>query len=378
MIVPFTHPDTVAQQCAGVEKGRWINAEYGDLFFLPDERSDQRIHQGAFARSRRAGDANDRSGKGGLIFELGEKIRHFILYIRDAPGQCPKVALLYILKKKWYAVSHVRWTNIPIFTSMKISVIIGFYKNLAFLDLLLAGLQRQTYNDFEVIVAEDDNAPATAAYIKKRSGELRFPLKHVSQEDKGFRKNRILNAAVRISEGEFLVFLDQDCIPHRHCLKEYALIASEGIFFFGRRVMMSETLTKKLLSTGKQSLLSLFNQVKYKSKRIEDGLYLPFLRKGNSSNGLLGCNWGLLKKHVIDINGYDEDYVTAGVGEDVDIEWRLLGNGLTKRAMKHRAIVYHLHHAAHYTVDAPVGYALLKEKKAAGHVYCINGLDQYR
>jgi glycosyltransferase involved in cell wall biosynthesis len=260
---------------------------------------------------------------------------------------------------------------------MKLSVIIALYKNLPFLDLVLSGLQRQTYENFEVIVAEDDDAAATKAYIAKKSGEVSFVLKHVCQEDKGFRKNRILNAAVLAAEGAFLVFLDGDCIPHRRCLQEYALVAKEGAAFFGRRVMMSERLTRKLVASGQRKLLSFFSQVRHGSRRKEDGIYLPFFRKSSKDNGIMGCNWGILKRHVVEINGYDEDYVTAGVGEDVDIEWRLVAEGIKLRSMKHRAIVYHLHHAAHYSPDAPVGYALLKEKKAAGRIYCANGLDKH-
>jgi cellulose synthase/poly-beta-1,6-N-acetylglucosamine synthase-like glycosyltransferase len=264
----------------------------------------------------------------------------------------------------------------PIFTAMKISVIIGFYKNLPFLDLVLDGLQRQNFKDFEVIIAEDDDAPEMPAYVEKWSRELPVVLKHVCQKDEGFRKNKILNAAVRVSEGEFLVFLDGDCIPHSSFVKEYARMAGEGTLFFGRRVMMQEPLTQKLVASRDRKLLSFFSQVKYKSKRIEDGIYLPFFRKRNNNNGLLGCNWGILKKHILEINGYDEDYVTAGVGEDIDIEWRLLAKGIKKQSMKHRAIVYHLYHAAHYSPDAPVGYALLRAKQAAGRIYCVNGLDQ--
>jgi cellulose synthase/poly-beta-1,6-N-acetylglucosamine synthase-like glycosyltransferase len=260
---------------------------------------------------------------------------------------------------------------------MKISVIIAFYKNLPFLDVILSGLQRQTYDDFEVIIAEDDDALATKEYVKKKAGELPFLLKHVFQEDKGFRKNRILNSAVGVADGEFLVFLDGDCIPHSRFLKEYALVSEEGTAFFGRRVMMSEPLTRKLVLSGDPKLLSFFSHVKYRSARKEDAIYLPFFRKRRKNNGIMGCNWGILKKHIVEINGYDEDYVTAGVGEDVDIEWRLLANGIKLQSMKHRAIVYHLYHAAHYSPEAPAGYALLKIKKAAGRIYCINGLDQH-
>src|ERR1700760_3470178 len=106
---------------------------------------------------------------------------------------------------------------------MKISVIIAFYKNIPFLDLILEGLKQQSYSNFEAIIAEDDNAPATVSYIMERSASLSFPLRHVSQEDNGFRKNEILNQAVIAATGEFIIFLDGDCIPHSQALKEYAL-----------------------------------------------------------------------------------------------------------------------------------------------------------
>jgi glycosyltransferase involved in cell wall biosynthesis len=261
---------------------------------------------------------------------------------------------------------------------MKISVIIAFYKNLPFLDLVLSGLQRQMYDDFEVIVAEDDDAIATKEYVAKKSGEVSFVLKHVCQHDNGFRKNRILNAAVRVAEGELLVFFDQDCIPHRRCLKEYALMKQEGNVLMGRRVMMSERLTKKLLASGDKRLLSFYSQVKHGSQRKEDGIYIPFFRKSSKRNGIMGCNWGVLKNYVVEVNGFDEDYVSAGVGEDVDIEWRLQAKGLKLRSMKHRAIVYHLHHAAHYSVeDTEINYRLLRAKQEAGNIYCIHGLDQH-
>jgi glycosyltransferase involved in cell wall biosynthesis len=260
---------------------------------------------------------------------------------------------------------------------MKISVIIAFYKNLPFLDLILSGLKRQTYGNFEVIIAEDDDAAATRIYAAKMSPQLPFPLKHVSQKDDGFRKNRILNEAIRASEGEFITFLDGDCIPHSQWLKEYARAAEQDSAFFGRRVMVSQRLTKKLLATDNKRLLSFYSHVRHGSERKEDGIYLPFFRKSSKNNGIWGCNWGILKKHLVEVNGFDEDYVRAGVGEDVDIEWRLLAKGIRLQSMKHRAIVYHLYHAAHYSAaDLKGNYDMVKAKQAAGNIYCTNGLDK--
>ena len=40
----------------------------------------------------------------------------------------------------------------------------------------------------------------------------RFPIKHIWQEDIGFRKPRILNETVRQSSGDYLIFIDGDCM----------------------------------------------------------------------------------------------------------------------------------------------------------------------
>jgi len=262
---------------------------------------------------------------------------------------------------------------------MKMSVIITLYKNIPFVDLILKGLKRQTHRDFEVIIAEDDNAPATLDYLAAVSAQMPYPILHISHEDLGFRKNVILNRAVAAAGGEFLIFLDGDCIPHSRLVKEYHRQAAGGILFAGRRLLMSGRLTQQLLETGDFGLLSLFNQARYGSTRLEDGIYLPFYKK-SKSNGLMGCNWGILKKHIVDINGFDEDYTSYGVGEDVDIEWRLLRSGARLQSMKHRAIVYHLYHRPKLNEEeeaANANYDIMKAKQALGNIRCINGLDKH-
>jgi glycosyltransferase involved in cell wall biosynthesis len=263
---------------------------------------------------------------------------------------------------------------------MKLSVIVTLYKNLPFLDMILRGMEKQTDTDFELIVAEDDNAAATVEYLKGQSQGMPYLIRHVSHEDLGFRKNEILNKAVAAANGEFLVFLDGDCIPHREMVKEYLHLARKGFVSAGRRLLISKTLTNKLLETKDLKYLSLFYQARYGSQRLEDGLYLPFYRKGRS-NGLMGCSWGVFKEQVVAINGFDEDYTSYGVGEDVDIEWRLIRNGNQLQSMKHRAIVYHLYHESRFNeanqAAIQANYSMMKTKQELGSVYCVNGLDKH-
>ena len=44
---------------------------------------------------------------------------------------------------------------------------------------------------------------------------------HLTQEDKGFRKNKILNEAIRTDKTGYMIFIDGDCIPHPDFIKEH-------------------------------------------------------------------------------------------------------------------------------------------------------------
>ena len=259
---------------------------------------------------------------------------------------------------------------------MKISIIIAFYKNLAGLELVLQGLQRQTYSNFEVIVAEDDNNAASLNFISEARNKFPFQIKHISHEDKGFRKNLILNKAIQESKSEFLIFLDGDCIPHKHFVASYLRSARKDTALFGRRVLLSEELTQKLYEEKQLNHFSLWSIWNSTSEDKRYALYLPFFKK-QYKPGIFGCNWGIFKEKILAVNGFDEDYITAGVGEDNDIEWRLAGTGLKIRSLRYSAITYHLYHTLNYSEhDTRVGYDLLRKKKALNKTFCENGLKK--
>jgi cellulose synthase/poly-beta-1,6-N-acetylglucosamine synthase-like glycosyltransferase len=261
---------------------------------------------------------------------------------------------------------------------MKVSLIIAFYKKIDYLELILMALKKQSFKDFEVIIADDDNSEQSNAFINSQIGSAPFPMFHVNQlVDDGFRKNEVLNKAITKSRGEIIVFIDGDCIPHKHFIKEYALRMRENIAFFGRRVMLSEKVTGKLLKTKDLSTLNFFSLLFTDSKNVKYAFYLPPAPNNKKSIGIWGCNWGVYKKHLLEVNGYDEDYIRAGVGEDVDIEWRLQKNGVEVHSIKQQAIVYHLYHKPGYSDEYfKSNFEMLEQKKKAGLVFCKNGIQK--
>lgn len=116
----------------------------------------------------------------------------------------------------------------------------------------------------------------------------------------------------------------------------------------------------------------------YGGKSIGAGLYLPFkINIDKQYRKILGCNWGIMKKNILAVNGFDEDYNRAGVGEDFDIDWRLKEKGFKVRSMKGKAIVFHMFHKSNYnTSDTEYVEKLMAEKKILGNSFCVNGIAQ--
>ena len=257
-----------------------------------------------------------------------------------------------------------------------ISLIISFYKRLDFLELIFQSLDKQSFKDFEVIVAEDNNDQQTIEFITNARLNHSYRILHVSQEDKGFRKNKILNEALKIASSETILFLDGDCIPHKNFIQYYRNNITRGNAYFGRRVMLGEAYSSNLLLRKEFRSLKILPMLFSDSKNIEEGLYLPWYRKIKKGyRGLLGCNWGINKQDLVEVNGFDEDYVHACVGEDNDIEWRLCLNGTHFNSLKHRAIVYHIYHTENYNNEASVvNNTLFEEKKKRQNPACLNGL----
>jgi len=263
------------------------------------------------------------------------------------------------------------------FSEMKLSIIISYYKALDNLLLILKGLNRQSDMRFEVIISEDDCNQETIEFIDKNRALYNFEIQHVHQaEDLGFRKTMMLNKSIQASRTDFLVFIDGDCIPARHFAKQYIQYAGDNQILWGRRVMLGPKLTSEIIRNNSLRKLNFFSTFFSDSYKTKEAIYSPLRSLSFKNRGLKGCNWGVSKKHLLAVNGFDEDYKQAAVGEDNDIEWRLTAIGLTKVSMKNKAIVYHLYHPRGYSNEVVNdNFRKFQDKQRDGNIRCLNGLE---
>jgi cellulose synthase/poly-beta-1,6-N-acetylglucosamine synthase-like glycosyltransferase len=261
--------------------------------------------------------------------------------------------------------------------NVKISLIISVYKSINFLDLVLQSVGLQSYNNFEVIIAEDNDSDKMKEFINEQRKKYSFSIQHVSHPDVGVRKCKILNDAIKISQGQFLVFIDGDCILHKNFLREYAKYQKLNYCLYGRRVMLDEDITNILLETKDISQLSLLKLFRTNSSHLEEGIYLPWFRLNLRAKNVAikGCNFGISKEDMYKINGFDEDYKNLTIGEDDDIKWRLKEAGIKFKSLRNKAVQYHLFHKRKDRSDIyEENFKLYQKKKSKNQYFCDNGL----
>jgi len=258
-----------------------------------------------------------------------------------------------------------------------ISVIITVYKQLDNLHLVLLGLDKQTYKDFEVIIAEDDNSKEIESYLNETKKLHVFNINHVSQEDKGFRRTKILNKALGKTQGEYIVFLDGDCIPHYKFIEAYSKYLTPKTICIGRRCYLNNHISRKLKDNASIARLTFFNII-LNANHLENSFYNKWSKPLiDTKRKIVGCNWGASKSALIEINGFDEDYEGWGC-EDKDVDWRLrAADKYTFINIKHQAIIYHLYHRPSANGEEQrLANIFLDKKIKEGNVVCKNGIQK--
>lgn len=269
---------------------------------------------------------------------------------------------------------------------MKASVIISVYKDVEALNCVLYGLTLQTEKDFEVIVTEDGEDPAMATYLKERAPKV-LDLRHLTQEDLGFRKTRAVNRAVAAARSEYLIFLDGDCIPHHTLVATHLDHSKQNVVLAGRRMHLGKNVSKQLRNSPDTisryeswiGLMRNFLQLhKDGIRNFELGAPNSFFQSlaGKKRINLVGCNFSCFKSNFYQINGYDEDLTGVG-GEDDDLDWRFSGLGISIKNVKFVAIVYHLWHESR-RLDADLNFIKSNKNISAGVFFCANGVRQHQ
>src|SRR5688572_27266506 len=243
---------------------------------------------------------------------------------------------------------------------MNVSLIISVYKDVSSLRTVLEGLKFQRYKDYQIVISEDGESVEMRDFLLNYSHEN--PIAHLTQPDVGWRKNQALNRAIKKSNGDYLIFIDGDCVLHHMFIENHVRFSARKRILAGKRVKLGAAFTDLFRKTI-NDLPALERKVeKEKSAMRKDGArfyeeafyvnpdgllgFIPRLRKMHQ---LKGCNMSFYREDIEAINGFDEDYVLPAIGEDIDLTWRFKGLGYSLFSLRNLAVQYHLHHPENWT-----------------------------
>ena len=259
----------------------------------------------------------------------------------------------------------------------RITVVISTYNHLRPLELCLAAFRNQTVAPGEILIADDGSGAETRNLISQLLPSLPCPARHVWHEDRGFRKNMILNRCLAEAKGDYLVLTDADCVPHRRYVEDHAALAEPGFWVQGRRCYLNAAASTALAPGQKVPAFRL--ALSGKMSGVAKGFRLPFpiIKRDTGQRGIIGCNMAMWKKDLLELNGWDEEFEGWGLGEDSDIGSRLYHLGRPRKFVYGRAILYHLHHPILNRDHVPKSQARLDETLRTKKVRCSKGVDQY-
>ena len=239
---------------------------------------------------------------------------------------------------------------------MNLSVIVTTYNSPAWLEKVLWGYSQQTHKAFELIIGDDGSGPETRALLDRMRAETDLQIRHIWQEDDGFRKCRILNKCIEQAQHDYLVFSDGDCIPRPDFLAVHAAEAEPGRFLSGgyHKLPMSTSLTisKDDIISGRCFDLNWLKAnglpASYKNSKLTASPRAAwwFNRLTPTACNFKGSNASAWRSDVIAVNGFDERMSWGGLDREFGV--RLVNLGIKPKHVRYNAIVIHLDHKRGY------------------------------
>ncbi|MFK4785459.1 glycosyltransferase [Fusobacterium sp. MFO224] len=237
---------------------------------------------------------------------------------------------------------------------IKISIIVAVYNRMNYLKNMLLALERQKLKNFEVVIADDGSKENIEDY-KELINNLSYKVRHVYQEDDGFRLSASRNNGIRNARGEFLLFLDQDVLMDENFISEVTenirenkILKINALYLDKER---SEIIEKNISKNNNfdyeyvEEILEKkdFKEIRSKDYRAIRRNILYALKLNRRGAKIIGLGIGGYKKDFLKINGFDERYEGWGY-EDDDVGNRFYALGLGVKNIKFSKPVVHMWH----------------------------------
>ena len=266
----------------------------------------------------------------------------------------------------------------------KISVIVTTYNRPDALTAVVEACFAQDDPHYEIIIADDGSSNNTRECVEALRRRAPVPLTHVWQPDEGFRAARVRNLGTLAASGDYIVFLDGDCIPERNFVSQHRRLARPGFIVSGSRVLMSEQYTRRLLDARiNLHALGAFDRLRLRlgghfNKFLQTVLVLPDVgrvRRKFSWRRIKSCNLAVWRADLDRVNGFDESFTGWG-HEDSDLVVRLFNAGVLRKDGAFATEVYHLWHRENLRDQATSNRKVVLQRATDGTTQAKAGLRE--
>lgn len=268
---------------------------------------------------------------------------------------------------------------------MLISVVVTTYNRPDALKAVLAGLSDQADRGFEILVADDGSRAETRELVETAARTSPVPLRHVWQEDQGFRAGAARNRAAAVARGAYLLFLDGDCVPRPDWIRRHRALAASRWMVAGNRILLSEAFTRLVLASGTPIHRWSDEQWASAARRGDINRTQPLktyalgpLRRlaARRWQRVRTCNLGVWMRDFRAVNGFDEAFAGWGF-EDSDLAVRLINHGTRRKEGAFATGVLHLFHRENDRRFEGANWERLQERIVTHEVRATAGLDRH-
>ena len=259
----------------------------------------------------------------------------------------------------------------------RLSLVINTFNQPDYLVRVLAAVAFQVRPPHEVLLADDGSDDPTRQVFARWAEQQSFHVEHVWQKNEGFRRARILNQAIARARNDYIVFLDGDTVPHPRFLEDHLALAAAGFFIQGHRALIGQRASAwfglgSFVMDRRRAFLK--GQVQgWKHAFRWPG---PLRKERRDLRGIRGCNLGIWRKDLVQVNGYNEAFVGWG-REDSELAVRLMNLGVVRLDVRGWALCYHLWHPPAPRSGLPANDDLLAKAQQDGATRCELGLSQH-
>jgi len=234
---------------------------------------------------------------------------------------------------------------------VRVSIIIPNYNGAHFIEKLFKSLALQSFRDFEVIFVDNHSLDNSLQILNKVTKQINFPVKVLrNNKNEGYCKAN--NLGVKIAEGEYIVFLNNDTYVSRTWLEKLVKVLD-----INPRV---GACASKIVSANTGSVQSI-------GQLLDKYGWVGFLVDDSIESGCLIDKFFyasfvaviIRKKILSKYGGFDENLFLTG---DYDLGWRIRLYGYSHAVALDSLCYHHGSYTVRMLQDTHKFYLQYKEK----------------